>query len=62
MSNNKSTIDFGYSEVPLDEKVKRVKGVFDWFRQLRHYERRHVDGRRNLEASNHRFKRRASGA
>jgi demethylmenaquinone methyltransferase/2-methoxy-6-polyprenyl-1,4-benzoquinol methylase len=29
MSNNKSTIDFGFSEVPLDEKVKRVKGVFD---------------------------------
>lgn len=29
MSNNKSTIDFGFSEVPLEEKVKRVKGVFD---------------------------------
>jgi len=29
MSNNKSTIDFGFSEVPVGEKVKRVKGVFD---------------------------------
>ncbi|MBN2648021.1 MAG: bifunctional demethylmenaquinone methyltransferase/2-methoxy-6-polyprenyl-1,4-benzoquinol methylase UbiE [Thiotrichales bacterium] len=29
MNNQKSTIDFGFSEVPLEEKVKRVKGVFD---------------------------------
>jgi len=25
----KKTIDFGFSEVPLEEKVKKVKGVFD---------------------------------
>ncbi|MGE4500999.1 MAG: bifunctional demethylmenaquinone methyltransferase/2-methoxy-6-polyprenyl-1,4-benzoquinol methylase UbiE [Hydrogenovibrio sp.] len=25
----KKTIDFGFTEVPLDEKVKKVKGVFD---------------------------------
>ena len=29
MSQNKNTIDFGFSEVPLEEKVKKVKGVFD---------------------------------
>ena len=29
MNKEKRTIDFGFSEVPLDEKVKRVKGVFD---------------------------------
>ncbi|WP_127471094.1 bifunctional demethylmenaquinone methyltransferase/2-methoxy-6-polyprenyl-1,4-benzoquinol methylase UbiE [Thiomicrorhabdus aquaedulcis] len=29
MSNPKQTIDFGFLEVPLDEKVKKVKGVFD---------------------------------
>mgnify|MGYP005750935499 CR=1 FL=1 len=29
MSQNKQTIDFGFSEVPLEEKVKKVKGVFD---------------------------------
>ncbi|MBF6057962.1 MULTISPECIES: bifunctional demethylmenaquinone methyltransferase/2-methoxy-6-polyprenyl-1,4-benzoquinol methylase UbiE [Thiomicrorhabdus] len=29
MSQSKKTIDFGFTEVPLDEKVKRVKGVFD---------------------------------
>lgn len=29
MSQNKQTIDFGFSEVPLNEKVKKVKGVFD---------------------------------
>lgn len=29
MSNKKSTIDFGFSEVPINEKVQRVKGVFD---------------------------------
>ncbi|NPA71361.1 MAG: bifunctional demethylmenaquinone methyltransferase/2-methoxy-6-polyprenyl-1,4-benzoquinol methylase UbiE [Gammaproteobacteria bacterium] len=29
MSQNKSTIDFGFAEVPLEEKVKKVKGVFD---------------------------------
>ncbi|GAB6033936.1 bifunctional demethylmenaquinone methyltransferase/2-methoxy-6-polyprenyl-1,4-benzoquinol methylase UbiE [Galenea microaerophila] len=26
---NKQTIDFGFSKVPVDEKVKKVKGVFD---------------------------------
>ncbi|PLA74402.1 bifunctional demethylmenaquinone methyltransferase/2-methoxy-6-polyprenyl-1,4-benzoquinol methylase UbiE [Hydrogenovibrio sp. SC-1] len=26
---HKKTIDFGFSEVPLEEKVKKVKGVFD---------------------------------
>lgn len=26
---SKSTIDFGFTEVPLEEKVKKVKGVFD---------------------------------
>lgn len=26
---HKNTIDFGFSEVPLEEKVKKVKGVFD---------------------------------
>ncbi len=29
MSQNKPTIDFGFAEVPLEEKVKKVKGVFD---------------------------------
>jgi len=29
MSDAKKTIDFGFTEVPIDEKVKRVKGVFD---------------------------------
>ncbi len=29
MSPNKQTIDFGFAEVPLEEKVKKVKGVFD---------------------------------
>lgn len=29
MSAEKKTIDFGFSEVPLEEKVKKVKGVFD---------------------------------
>lgn len=29
MSQNKQTIDFGFAEVPLEEKVKKVKGVFD---------------------------------
>jgi demethylmenaquinone methyltransferase/2-methoxy-6-polyprenyl-1,4-benzoquinol methylase len=29
MSQSKKTIDFGFSEVPLEEKVKKVKGVFD---------------------------------
>ena len=29
MNDKKSTIDFGFSEVPVTEKVKRVKGVFD---------------------------------
>lgn len=29
MSQEKQTIDFGFSEVPLQEKVKKVKGVFD---------------------------------
>lgn len=29
MSQHKKTIDFGFSEVPLEEKVKKVKGVFD---------------------------------
>lgn len=29
MNDKKSTIDFGFSEVPVSEKVKRVKGVFD---------------------------------
>ena len=29
MSQNKNTIDFGFAEVPLEEKVKKVKGVFD---------------------------------
>mgnify|MGYP001040366184 FL=1 len=29
MSQEKKTIDFGFSEVPLEEKVKKVKGVFD---------------------------------
>lgn len=28
-SSQKNTIDFGFSEVPLEEKVKKVKGVFD---------------------------------
>lgn len=28
-STNKKTIDFGFSEIPLEEKVKKVKGVFD---------------------------------
>lgn len=28
-SHSKKTIDFGFSEVPLEEKVKKVKGVFD---------------------------------
>lgn len=28
-SQSKKTIDFGFSEVPLEEKVKKVKGVFD---------------------------------
>ncbi len=29
MSQTKPTIDFGFTEVPLQEKVKKVKGVFD---------------------------------
>lgn len=29
MNDQKSTIDFGFSEVPVSEKVKKVKGVFD---------------------------------
>lgn len=29
MSAEKKTIDFGFSEVPMEEKVKKVKGVFD---------------------------------
>jgi len=29
MSAQKKTIDFGFTEVPLDEKVKKVKSVFD---------------------------------
>jgi len=29
MNQHKKTIDFGFSEVPLEEKVKKVKGVFD---------------------------------
>ncbi len=29
MSQNKPTIDFGFSDVPIEEKVKKVKGVFD---------------------------------
>lgn len=29
MSQNKPTIDFGFAEIPLEEKVKKVKGVFD---------------------------------
>lgn len=29
MSAEKNTIDFGFTEVPLEEKVQRVKGVFD---------------------------------
>ncbi|WP_130538054.1 bifunctional demethylmenaquinone methyltransferase/2-methoxy-6-polyprenyl-1,4-benzoquinol methylase UbiE [Thiomicrorhabdus indica] len=29
MNDKKSTIDFGFSEVPVSDKVKRVKGVFD---------------------------------
>ena len=29
MNQQKKTIDFGFSEVPLEEKVKKVKGVFD---------------------------------
>jgi demethylmenaquinone methyltransferase/2-methoxy-6-polyprenyl-1,4-benzoquinol methylase len=29
MSSQKKTIDFGFTEVPLEEKVKKVKGVFD---------------------------------
>lgn len=29
MSDSKNTIDFGFTEVPVGEKVKRVKGVFD---------------------------------
>ena len=29
MNQEKKTIDFGFSEVPLEEKVKKVKGVFD---------------------------------
>ncbi|WP_319380136.1 bifunctional demethylmenaquinone methyltransferase/2-methoxy-6-polyprenyl-1,4-benzoquinol methylase UbiE [Thiomicrorhabdus sp.] len=29
MNQSKKTIDFGFTEVPLEEKVKRVKGVFD---------------------------------
>ena len=28
-NHSKQTIDFGFSEVPLEEKVKKVKGVFD---------------------------------
>ncbi|MDG4811992.1 bifunctional demethylmenaquinone methyltransferase/2-methoxy-6-polyprenyl-1,4-benzoquinol methylase UbiE [Hydrogenovibrio sp. 3SP14C1] len=28
-TQSKKTIDFGFSEVPLEEKVKKVKGVFD---------------------------------
>lgn len=27
--NSKQTIDFGFTEVPINEKVKKVKGVFD---------------------------------
>jgi demethylmenaquinone methyltransferase/2-methoxy-6-polyprenyl-1,4-benzoquinol methylase len=29
MNDSKNTIDFGFSEVPISEKVKKVKGVFD---------------------------------
>lgn len=29
MSQTKPTIDFGFTDVPLEEKVKKVKGVFD---------------------------------
>ena len=29
MNAEKKTIDFGFTEVPLEEKVKKVKGVFD---------------------------------
>jgi len=29
MSQTKPTIDFGFTDVPLQEKVKKVKGVFD---------------------------------
>lgn len=29
MSNTKKTIDFGFSEIAVEEKVKKVKGVFD---------------------------------
>lgn len=29
MSQHKKTVDFGFSEVPFEEKVKKVKGVFD---------------------------------
>ncbi|VAW43813.1 2-methoxy-6-polyprenyl-1,4-benzoquinol methylase [hydrothermal vent metagenome] len=29
MSQHKPTIDFGFSDVPIEEKVKKVKGVFD---------------------------------
>ncbi len=28
-SSDNNTIDFGFTEVPLEEKVKKVKGVFD---------------------------------
>lgn len=28
-NSTRQTIDFGFSEVPLEEKVKKVKGVFD---------------------------------
>ena len=27
--NNGKTVSFGYTEVPEDEKVEKVKGVFD---------------------------------
>jgi len=29
MSTQKKTIDFGFTEVPIEEKVNKVKGVFD---------------------------------
>ncbi len=29
MSNTKKTTDFGFSEISVEEKVKKVKGVFD---------------------------------
>lgn len=29
MSSNKKTIDFGFAEVAVEDKVKKVKGVFD---------------------------------